>query len=274
MSTICKVYVMRISGPFIALAMVAAGASAGHAQSRYTPPPAVVLSQDLASPWILQLSNKPARPGQYTVRVAPPVMPSTRRNTVSAYTPLQADPVRRANPQAQAVSMQRPAADPAGNPKKRTQEFDPELEMQIVDYPSEARPGSIIVDTGARRLYLIEGDGKARRYGIGVGREGFEWSGSHNITRKAEWPSWTPPQEMIAREAARGKFLPARMEGGPENPLGARALYIGDTLYRIHGTNQPWTIGKAVSSGCIRMRNEDVIDLFERVKVGAKVTVI
>ena len=113
----------------------------------------------------------------------------------------------------------------------------------------------------------------ARRYGVGVGKPGFGWSGTHHVSRKAEWPGWTPPKEMIAREAAKGHYLPVHMEGGPNNPLGARALYLGSTLYRIHGTNAPWTIGHNVSSGCIRMRNEDVLDLYDRVHVGTRVVV-
>jgi lipoprotein-anchoring transpeptidase ErfK/SrfK len=116
--------------------------------------------------------------------------------------------------------------------------------------------------------------GRARRYGVGVGKPGFEWAGAHKVTRKTEWPDWTPPSEMVSREAAKGHYLPARMDGGPENPLGARAMYLGSTLYRIHGTNAPWTIGSAVSSGCIRLRNEDVVDLYERVKVGTRVIVM
>src|SRR5690606_38234653 len=129
-------------------------------------------------------------------------------------------------------------------------------------------------NTGERRLYLVMEGGKAMKYGVGVGRDGFTWSGTHRITRKAEWPGWTPPPAMRAREKAKGRILPAHMKGGPDNPLGARALYIGSTLYRIHGTSEPWTIGQAVSSGCIRMVNDDVIDLYERVKVGAKVVVV
>ncbi|HEY4193646.1 MAG TPA: L,D-transpeptidase, partial [Mesorhizobium sp.] len=123
-------------------------------------------------------------------------------------------------------------------------------------------------------LYLVQKDGKARRYGVGTGKPGFEWAGTHKITQKREWPDWRPPAEMIAREAARGRSLPAHMEGGIENPLGARAMYLGSTLYRIHGTNQPWTIGGSVSSGCIRMRNQDVVDLYERVPVGTSVVVM
>jgi lipoprotein-anchoring transpeptidase ErfK/SrfK len=118
------------------------------------------------------------------------------------------------------------------------------------------------------------GGGKARRYGVGVGKPGFEWAGAHTITRKQEWPDWTPPSEMIDRESVKGHYLPAHMEGGVGNPLGARAMYLGSTLYRIHGTNAPWTIGSAVSSGCIRLRNEDVSDLYDRVKVGTRVVVM
>ena len=120
-----------------------------------------------------------------------------------------------------------------------------------------------------RRLYFVLPDGEAIRYGIGVGRDGFRWAGQHAITRKAEWPGWTPPAEMRKRVPD----LPAYMPGGPDNPLGARALYIGSTLYRLHGTSEPWTIGQAVSSGCIRLTNEDIIDLYDRVKVGALVVV-
>ena len=117
------------------------------------------------------------------------------------------------------------------------------------------------------------GDGKARRYGVGVGKPGFEWAGTHKVTRKTEWPAWRPPAQMIEREKKKGRILPGFVDGGSKNPLGARALYLGSTLYRIHGTNSPWTIGQAVSSGCIRMRNEDVMDLYERVKVGTRVIV-
>jgi lipoprotein-anchoring transpeptidase ErfK/SrfK len=144
------------------------------------------------------------------------------------------------------------------------------LQRQVVDYPSREAPGTIIVDTPHTYLYYILGGGKAMRYGIGVGREGFTWSGVKSITRKAEWPDWFPPPEMIHRQP----YLPRVMAGGPGNPLGARALYIGGTEYRIHGTNAPSTIGKHVSSGCIRLRNADIVDLFSRVQVGAKVVVL
>lgn len=148
--------------------------------------------------------------------------------------------------------------------------LDPIYLPQIVAYQGGESAGTIIIDTNSRFLYLILGGGEALRYGVGVGRPGFEWSGVHAVTRKAEWPDWYPPAEM--RERVPG--LPAHMPGGPANPLGARALYLGSTLYRIHGSNEPWTIGQAVSSGCIRMRNEDVIDLYQRVPVGARVIVI
>lgn len=138
---------------------------------------------------------------------------------------------------------------------------------------SKYAPGSIVVKTPERALYLVTGPGEARRYRVGVGREGFQWSGTSTIVRKAEWPTWRPPQAMIEREAAKGQILPAEMQGGPGNPLGARALYIGGSLYRIHGTNSPGSIGGAVSSGCIRMMNSDVIDLYDRVKLGARVYV-
>ena len=138
-----------------------------------------------------------------------------------------------------------------------------------VNYPSNEKPGTIIVNTGERRLYLILGNGTALRYGIGVGRDGFTWRGVKSVTAKKEWPSWTPPAQMLKRRPDLPRFMP----GGPDNPLGARAMYLGSTLYRIHGSNEPETIGQAVSSGCFRMTNQDVIDLYGRVSVGAKVVV-
>ena len=148
--------------------------------------------------------------------------------------------------------------------------FDPKYEKQLVEYHGKERAGTIVVDTPNKFLYLVQGDGTALRYGIGVGRPGFAWSGVKTVSAKKEWPAWTPPAEMLARRPD----LPRHMEGGPENPLGARAMYLGSSLYRIHGSNEPWTIGTNVSSGCIRMRNEDVIDLYDRVRVGARVVVI
>jgi lipoprotein-anchoring transpeptidase ErfK/SrfK len=140
---------------------------------------------------------------------------------------------------------------------------------QVVDYRTSEAPGTVIIDTPSTYLYLVLGNGKALRYGIGVGREGFTWSGTQTISKKAEWPDWTPPPEMIARQP----YLPRYMAGGPGNPLGARAMYLGSTEYRIHGTNDPSTIGRQVSSGCIRLTNEDVTDLYNRISVGTKVIV-
>ena len=144
------------------------------------------------------------------------------------------------------------------------------LRRQIVAYPSRETPGTIVIDTPNTYLYVVLGNGRAIRYGIGVGREGFTWSGVQTVSRKAEWPDWIPPAEMIARQ----QYLPRFMAGGPGNPLGARAMYLGQTTYRIHGTNDPTTIGKQVSSGCIRLTNEDVIDLYSHVNVGTKVVVL
>ncbi|MHB2167184.1 L,D-transpeptidase [Alsobacter sp. R-9] len=150
------------------------------------------------------------------------------------------------------------------------QAFDPKFARQRVDFEGTYAPGTILIDIEEKFLFLILPGGQAIRYGIGVGRPGFLWTGTKNVTRKAEWPDWTPPPEMLKRRPD----LPRFMEGGPDNPLGARALYLGSSLYRIHGTNEPNTIGTNVSSGCIRMLNEDVIDLYNRVKVGTRVVVI
>jgi len=149
-------------------------------------------------------------------------------------------------------------------------QLDPRLQRQIVAYATDEAPGTVIIDTPHTVLYYVLGNGKAIRYGIGVGRQGFTWSGVKQVARKAEWPDWYPPAEMIARQP----YLPRMVAGGPGNPLGARAMYLGGTEYRIHGTNDPTTIGKHVSSGCIRLTNEDVEDLYNRVQIGAKVIVL
>jgi lipoprotein-anchoring transpeptidase ErfK/SrfK len=149
-------------------------------------------------------------------------------------------------------------------------EMPARLRRQVVSYATREAPGTIIIDTPNTYLYLVMGGGQAMRYGIGVGRDGFTWSGTQSITKKAEWPDWTPPPEMIARQP----YLPRQMAGGPGNPLGARAMYLGGTIYRIHGTNAPGTIGTRVSSGCIRLTNEDVADLYSRVNVGTRVIVL
>jgi lipoprotein-anchoring transpeptidase ErfK/SrfK len=172
------------------------------------------------------------------------------------YAPQQADA-----PQGYAPSSQGDMAHP---------QVDPKFDRQVVAYDGSEVPGTIIIDTPNKFLFLVEDHGKAMRYGIGVGRPGFTWAGVKTITSKREWPDWYPPSDMLARRPD----LPRYMAGGPENPLGARAMYLGSTLYRIHGSNEPWTIGTNVSSGCIRLRNQDVIDLYERVKVGTKVVVL
>jgi lipoprotein-anchoring transpeptidase ErfK/SrfK len=172
--------------------------------------------------------------------------------------------LQQAYPQQAYPEQEQPAYD------ARQRSFDPQYEKQEVDYRGSEGAGTIVIDTPNKFLFLVEGNGHALRYGIGVGRPGFTWSGVKTITAKREWPDWTPPAEMIARRPD----LPRHMEGGPENPLGARAMYLGSTLYRIHGSNEPWTIGTNVSSGCIRMRNEDVIDLYGRVNVGTKVIIL
>src|SRR3569832_841084 len=163
------------------------------------------------------------------------------------------------------------AAAPAPSDEPATAfELPARFKRQIVNYPTREAAGTIIIDTPNTYLYYVLGNGQAMRYGIGVGRDGFTWSGVLTITKKAEWPDWTPPPEMIARQP----YLPRQMAGGPGNPLGARAMYLGGTIYRIHGTNQPSTIGTRVSSGCIRLTNPDVSDLYSRVNVGTKVIVL
>ncbi|WP_438747955.1 L,D-transpeptidase [Pararhizobium sp. O133] len=147
------------------------------------------------------------------------------------------------------------------------------IQRQLVAFNENVAPGTIIVDNSDRRLYHVLGNGVAMQYGVSVGRAGFIWTGSNTVSRKAEWPTWNPPAQMRAREARKGHFLPVSMKGGINNPLGARAMYLGSTIYRIHGTNQPSSIGKAMSSGCIRMANEDVEHLYAAVTIGTQVIV-
>ena len=263
---------MRISLSLLAAAALAAFSAQGaSAQARYGERPPLVVSPDLSAPWVLQLQRTPQAqprntrqpprnglPAGYSVRVAPPPPMQERQRKIVR---------ERAPDRVQTAAL--PSA-----PRNVEPRIDPKFLPQVVDYDGQHKPGTVVIDTRENLLYLVEDGGKARRYGVGTGKPGFEWAGSHKVTRKAEWPDWRPPAEMIAREKKKGRVLPAHMKGGPENPMGARALYLGSTLYRIHGTNQPYTIGGAVSSGCIRMRNEDVIDLYERVPVGATVIVI
>jgi lipoprotein-anchoring transpeptidase ErfK/SrfK len=179
--------------------------------------------------------------------------------------PLQLFPFARAPAQPSPTVQSVPSED-----EGTTAELPARFKRQIVSYSTREAPGTIIIDTPNTYLYYVLGGGQAIRYGIGVGRDGFTWSGVQSITRKAEWPDWTPPPEMIARQP----YLPRQMAGGPGNPLGARAMYLGGTVYRIHGTNAPQTIGTRVSSGCIRLTNSDVSDLYSRANVGTKVIVL
>ncbi|MBP1859408.1 L,D-transpeptidase [Rhizobium herbae] len=247
----------------LATSVFVALSSLAEAGDRYQNRPPIIISPDLTAPWVTQLGGS-VQPVVYRQQRAIAVQqPAATRKQYLFQRRVQ----RSGAAVAQPVSMMR-----AQKPQQR--QIDPQFLPQTVAYESQEKPGTIVIDTNSRFLYLVTGNGEARRYGVGVGKPGFEWAGAHKITRKAEWPTWTPPSEMIAREAAKGHYLPASMEGGEGNPLGARAMYLGSTLYRIHGTNAPWTIGYAVSSGCIRMRNEDVTDLYERVNVGTKVIVI
>ncbi len=163
-----------------------------------------------------------------------------------------------------------PAPQVEAEDERAPSETPAHLKRQVVNYMTREAPGTIIIDTPNTYLYYVLGGGRAIRYGIGVGRQGFTWSGVQNVSRKAEWPAWTPPPEMLARQP----YLPRHMAGGPGNPLGARAMYLGSSIYRIHGTNDPTTIGGRVSSGCIRLTNPDVMDLYSRVNVGTKVIVL
>lgn len=268
------------------IALIAAFSMAlpAHASDRYQSRPPVMVSPDLSAPWVLQLGGIPATQGRQKRRVEHG-QPRAMRQPVPAYaTPQRARSAANVPVQQQRriISQRRglftsqpPVRQVVSRPQRPAKpQIEPQFLPQMVSYDTKHAPGTIVIDTEERFLYLVTADGQAKRYGVGVGKPGFEWAGTHKVTAKKEWPDWRPPQEMIAREAEKGHFLPAHMPGGPENPLGARALYLGSTLYRIHGTNAPWSIGSAVSSGCIRMRNEDVIDLYDRVPQGTKVIVI
>ena len=241
---------MNIKIPLLAALCMAVSMGMAKANDRYVQRPPVVLSPDLTAPWVTQLRQRNTAHGAGTV---------VKRRSKARWGG------QRANTRVASVNRSN---------KARTAKMNPVYLPQTVAYQTHHKPGTIVIDTPSRFLYLVLGNGQARRYGVGVGKPGFEWAGTHRITQKREWPDWRPPAQMIAREKKKGRILPTYMAGGPANPLGARALYLGSTLYRIHGTNQPWTIGGAVSSGCIRMRNEDVVDLYERVGNGTKVVVI
>ncbi|HEY9055730.1 MAG TPA: L,D-transpeptidase [Aurantimonas sp.] len=270
---------MRTKASLFLAALVAALAapSGSPAHDRYHDLAAVPLPPHLRAERVLQLTpGSGVVPGYYGVAVRRPDV--ARSGVMLATTPVLIEqPVRvptvYAAPGAAAAPHGVVLARTQGRPVVPQRALDPVFLPQEVAYGGKEAPGTIIVDTRSRFLYHVGKNGTARRYGVGVGKQGFSWKGTEKVSRKAEWPSWTPPKEMIARERRKGRILPARMDGGEANPLGARALYLGSTLYRIHGTNQPWTIGQAVSSGCIRMRNQDVVELYSRAKVGTKVIV-
>jgi lipoprotein-anchoring transpeptidase ErfK/SrfK len=247
-------------------ALMALPAAPSLASDRYGQKPPVVVSPDLTAPWVMQLGRRPGRVVQREPGFGVQVQPARRA------VQRQQRQVRRGWQQPDTTI--RTAAVPAQRRKQVQPQMDPIFLPQQVQYDGPHKPGTIVIDSASKFLYLVQPGGKARRYGVGVGLEGMAWTGTQTITNKRVWPDWRPPAEMIARERAKGRELPTYMAGGPANPLGARALYLGSTLYRIHGTNAPWTIGTNVSSGCIRLRNEDVVDLYERVGVGTKVVVM
>lgn len=228
------------------------------APPHYRPVPAGYAVADRAEPPFH--TGSPARHASHAEPGQP--VPGAGRPTVLAHN-LEDDPLQLPD---------RPGRGPRRDmtPAPIEAAVEPRFEKQEVSFDGRHAPGTIVIDTPNRYLYLVQGGGRAIRYGIGVGRPGFEWAGMKAVTRKAEWPDWRPPEQMLKRRPD----LPRFMAGGPDNPLGARALYLGSSLYRIHGTNEPHTIGRAVSSGCIRMKNEDVVDLYSRVRVGTRVVVI
>jgi lipoprotein-anchoring transpeptidase ErfK/SrfK len=267
---------------FAGLAALSLLSGSALAEDRYVQRPSVQISPDLSAPWVLQLRSHPGRVKVSGIRTGVPGVtvlgapaPRQKVRIVSRqqdFGIIQLEPQSRTLPDP--IVQQAGLTTPKRITQRQAREIDPMFLPQQVDYVGNEKPGTIVISTRDKFLYLVEGNGQARRYGVGVGKEGFVWKGSQKISRKAEWPSWTPPTEMKVRvRLEEGRILPDRMEGGPDNPLGARAMYLGSTLYRIHGTNQPWTIGKNVSSGCIRMRNEDVTDLYERVGIGTQVIV-
>ncbi len=294
-------FVLRVSIGLVAVAFVLVG-SLGNADAQsYTPPPgyppqpAPPVYRDAngvaygpgvvqPAPGVASPANQPASPPYFAPQPLPTVDGGAMQRppadvagapaadvTGSIRSPAMAAPAAPAAappPAAPAVVAALPPEDqPEQGPPK---ELPPQFRRQLVDFPTTEPAGTIIIDTPNTYLYLVVGHGKALRYGIGVGREGFTWSGSERISRMKQWPDWFPPKEMIDRQP----YLPRFMAGGESNPLGARALYLGNTLYRIHGTNQPSTIGTFVSSGCIRLTNDDIEDLYDRVNVGTRVVVL
>lgn len=279
-----------------AAAMCGVCVAPSQARDRYAQQNPVIVSPDLSAPWVIQLGQKTRNMQQkralrplatqqnFGVQVQPQQRVVRRAARPRLFDFLQRDreaevqvqPQRRATRQRRETIQNDGLQTAAVTPTKRQirAELDPIYLPQQVEYDGPGKPGDIVISSADKFLYLVQQGGQARRYGVGVGKEGMGWTGTETVTNKKVWPEWRPPAEMIAREQANGRILPTLMEGGPDNPLGARALYLGDTLYRIHGTNAPWTIGTNVSSGCIRLRNEDVVDLYERVDVGTKVIVM
>jgi lipoprotein-anchoring transpeptidase ErfK/SrfK len=270
----------RRSVAYFAALMASVSLPLGGALAQYYPPGSQIYRDGppagyhgLPPSWLVDEEDAPLPPPGY--RQQPPVTngaPSADPNAlrppgVIGAAPAQAAPQAGAATAPVTTASLPPEDQPeVGEPKT----LRPELQKQMVDYQTKEPPGTIIIDTGHTYLYLTLGGGKALRYGIGVGREGFTWSGTERVSRMKEWPDWFPPSEMIERQP----YLPRMMAGGDGNPLGARALYLGHTLYRIHGTNQPSTIGQTVSSGCIRLLNRDIEDLYSRVQVGTRVVVL
>lgn len=260
---------LLVGGAMLAAPMAEAG-------SRYSTQPPVVLSPDLTEPWQLQLTapgrakvvTRSSKSFAHDVRKSKRVTKkrAAKKRVNRAYTTSSLN--------VGSALRNKKKSKPRYSTKQRSSQLPKRFLPQIVEYNSRHKPGTVVIDTKNRFLYLVIANGEARRYGVGVGKQGFGWTGTERVSRKAEWPSWRPPAQMIARERAKGRILPAFMPGGVKNPMGARGIYLGSTLYRIHGTNAPWTIGQAVSSGCFRMRNEDVQDLYPRVRIGTKVVVI
>ena len=245
----------RLSLPRVKPQLVADCATSHPRFGRQNALPTEPNSQPLREPGLSYPNDNPTRVNGAGAGVAPPVLEGTLRQ-----------PMPTAREQHDAVSALPPEEQPETGPVK----LSPQFRRTEIAYQTKEPAGTIIIDTSQTYLYLVLSNGKAMRYGIGVGREGFTWAGTERISRTSEWPDWHPPPEMIERQP----YLPRFMAGGESNPLGARALYLGNTLYRIHGTNQPSTIGTFVSSGCIRLTNEDVTDLYGRVQVGTRVVVL
>jgi lipoprotein-anchoring transpeptidase ErfK/SrfK len=278
-------FVVRVSVSLVVIVFAAAVSLSEASAQSYSPS-----SVDRAPVPALNVGAQPAQPGYDAQansapaeRTAAQAQPSVRGGSVPRPPadigggPAPADvtgsvrtPATATGPapdRATVIAALPPDEQPEAGPAKQ---LPPQFRRQLVDYPTSEPAGTVIIDTPHTYLYLVRGDGKALRYGIGVGREGFTWSGSQRIVHMSLWPDWHPPKEMIERQP----YLPRFMAGGAGNPLGARALYLGNTLYRIHGTNQPSTIGRFVSSGCIRLTNDDVEDLYSRVNLGTRVVVL